>query len=459
MLRRRLIASVTLVTAVSLSGSFATVAALFDYSQRTSFDAALLHVAHTESREASQYNFRFSARPGPADSDVGPLRDFGVIYGENGDVLAATAPFEQRAPRLRDLPQAHEQPFDFWFEDAHLRGVLVPIPSAPDKLVLIASSRAKLDATSSFLHRAMFVAFLVAAAWASALVVWLIRRWTLHHENIATVARRVAKGDLDARVTTHASDIDEAQLGRDIDQMIDRLSALVTAQVRFTANAAHELRSPIAAVYGELQQTLRKPRDSAGYRAGIERALVGAERLKQLVDDLLTLARPTQGEPDTAVDVDLVLKAALLPLEDWARERDVRIEVRPEREASKVVGRARDLERMFRNLVENAVNHSEPGGRVALSSTLARPDQVEIRVVDDGPGVPGDERERIFEPFYRGGAGRAGAQHGSGLGLAIAREVARAHHGDIEVDAARDGSCGACFVVRLPRAADGHDAR
>ena len=450
-LRQRLIWSVTLVTGVSLAGAFGTVAAAFDYSQRRAFDDALLRVAQTESQEALQFNFRFSPRPGPAVSDVGPLRDFGVIYGERAEVLAATAPFDRAPPRLSDLPPERERPFDFWFEGSHLRGVLVGIPSSPRKLVLIASSRDKLDATAGFLHRAMFVAFAVAAGWSTVLVVWMVRRQTLHHENIAAVARRVASGDLAARVTSHVSDIEEAQLGRDIDHMIDQLAALVTAQLRFTANAAHELRSPIAAVYGELQQTLRKPRDSAGYRAGIERALLGAQRLKQLADDLLTLVRPTETEERAPVAVDHVVQSALAPLETLAAERGVKVELDLGARLTSVLGHQRDLERMLRNLIENALRHAPPGGCVRIQVEEARA-ELRVQVKDDGPGVPPEDRERIFEPFYRAAASRAASPNGSGLGLAIAREIARAHGGEVSLVTVGERG-GACFQVSLPSVA------
>src|SRR5882724_2556135 len=354
-LRQRLILSLTLVTGVSLTGAFVGVSALFDFSQRKSLDDALLRVAKTESQEATQFNFRFSERPGPAASDVGPLHDFGVIYGEHHEVLAATAPFDKVLPRLSQLTQTPGVPFDLAFENLSLRAVLVPIPSSPGKTVLIASSRENLNNNSKFLHDAMFVAWFVSVAWSTVLVVWMVRRQTVHHENIASVARRVASGDLAARVTTHVSDIEEAQLGRDIDHMIDQLSALVTSQLRFTANAAHELRSPIAAVYGELQQTLRKPRDSEGYRAGIERALRGAARLKQLADDLLTLVRPTGDAVAARTDIEQLVESAVAPLSAFAQERGVELRFERGTPRSQVVGHTRDLERMLRNLVENAL--------------------------------------------------------------------------------------------------------
>src|SRR5262249_17484864 len=153
-LRQRLILSLTVVTGVSLTGAFIGVSALFDYSQRHSFDDALLRVAKSEAEEAAQFNFRFSGRPGPAESDVGELHDFGVIYGEHQEVLAATSPFDDAPPELGTLRHAPGIPFDLAYEHHNLRAVLVPIPASPGKTVLMASSRENLDRNSRFLHRA-----------------------------------------------------------------------------------------------------------------------------------------------------------------------------------------------------------------------------------------------------------------------------------------------------------------
>ncbi len=445
-LRQRLIVSISLVTGVSLTGAFVGVSALFDFAQRRSFDDALITVARSEAREASRFHFRFSERPGPAMSDVGPLNNFGIIYAEDGTVLAASAPFERAPPNLATIPQARLAAFDLPQHLPALRAVLTEIPGSHGKLMLIAASRADLDASSAFLHRAMLVALLVSAGWSALLVVWLVRRQTQHHENIATVARRVANGDLAARVTTLVKDPEEAQLGRDIDHMIEQLAGLVTAQRRFTANAAHELRSPIAVVYGELQQVLRKPRDTEAYRAGIQRALRGAERLKQLADDLLTLVRPNAEREPRAVTLRSLVASAQAPLEPLVLEKSVTLTFDASDMEATIVGHPRDLERLLRNLIENAVRHARPGGHVDLSAQY-REGRLEFAIKDDGPGIPNHERERVFDPFYRSPESRANSPDGSGLGLAIAREIARSHGGDIAITGA---DAGACFVVRLP---------
>src|SRR5689334_1642187 len=106
-------------------------------------------------------------------------------------------------------------PFDYRFGAQHFRAVLVPIPSAPGRLLLLAASREDLDGDESFLNRAMLADFALAVLWGGLLATWMVRRQVRHHETIAAVARRVANGDLDARVRTLSTDPEVAQLGRD----------------------------------------------------------------------------------------------------------------------------------------------------------------------------------------------------------------------------------------------------
>jgi two-component system heavy metal sensor histidine kinase CusS len=202
-------------------------------------------------------------------------------------------------------------------------------------------------------------------------------------------------------------------------------------------------------VCGELQQTLRKPRDAEGYRAGAERALRGAERLRALAEDLLTLVRPTRDEEVVESELNRLIGGAVGPLEGLAAERGVRVLVGSASSALKVRGHARDLERMFRNLVENGVRHAS--GIVELSTRTAA-GRFEVNIQDDGAGVADSDRDRIFEPFYRAPQARASALGGSGLGLAIAREIARAHDGDVTLAPKPTPTGGACFVVSLPAA-------
>jgi len=442
-----MVATVIVVTGVTMGLGFAGVSAVFNHAQQDELDRALLDVARKEASEAPANGFSFDNRPGPAANDVGPLTKFGIIYDERETPLVATEPFEGAPPPLSAVRHPFEQPFDYRFAAKHFRGVIVPIPKS-GKVMFLAASREDIDGDETFLSHAMLAAFALAVGWAGLLAMWMVRRQVRHHEGMAAVARRVASGDLDARVSSQSSDPDVAQLGRDIDGMIEQLSSLMNAQQRFVAHAAHELRSPLAALYGELQQALRKPRDIEGYQGAIEQALLASRRLNQLADDLLTLARPrTDEEQDAPVVTEEVVANAVDLVGPSANEKQVRIEV--DIDGAPAVGRARDLERMLRNLIENAVQYAPPGDVVRVTARRSN-GVVEFSVEDHGPGIPADERERIFEPFYRNAKSRAGAPRGAGLGLAIAREIARAHGGDVVLQDAASDAKGARFVARVP---------
>lgn len=442
--RAKTVLTIVVLTALALGGAFAAVSAAFNRLQRTQLDASLVAVAIQEAREAPQHHFSFSDRPGPAANDVGPLTKYGVIYDQRGEVLSATPPFDRRAPALGSLKHAKGQAFDLWFEQSHLRGVLVLVPDDPGKVLFLATSRDDLDGDEAFLHRAMLVAFLVALLWVGAIAYWMGGRLTVAHREIAGVVRRVTLGDLTARVSTVAGDPELQRLGREINEMVARLGQLLKSQERFIAHAAHELRTPLAALYGELQQARRRPRDAPYYEQAIDAALDVARQLTTLAEDLLTLARTrslAQSESDH-IPIASSLASALALVQPLARERGVTVDPRGDL-ALAVPDRNGDTARLLRNVLENAVRYAPPGSDVQV--VVERTEQgTQVRISDQGPGVAAAERETIFEPFFRGRT--SAGSNGVGLGLGIAREIARAHGGDL-VLAPASANEGASFVI------------
>jgi signal transduction histidine kinase len=437
---------VTVVTTVALGGTFAGVSYTFNQQQRRELDEELLQIARDEAREAPTLLFSFTDGPGPAANDVGPLTKHGIIFDERGQVLAATPPFDQAPPSRSQFPSQHRVCFDFSWQKLHLRGVLVPIPGFPGRELLLAASREDLDGDKHSLNRAMQVAFLAALIWVVAVAHWASGRLMREHERITRVAREVARGDLSARVAISSKDQEIVQLGHDIDEMIDRLEQLLAARDRLVMHAAHELRSPLTKLYGELQLALRKERDATSYRQAIERALPAARRLSLLVDDLLLLAR-LRGEQPELEQINLascVAEAvALVQEEALARGVSLDIQVRD----LLLPGRARDLTRLLRNLIENAIAHAPEGSTVQVQLETSGP-QPWVDVIDQGPGVAPGEEERIFEPFFRSRAGRVSPDRGSGLGLGIARDIARSLGGDVVLQPPRQGE-GARFRLLL----------
>jgi two-component system, OmpR family, sensor kinase len=455
-LRGRIVLAASALGLATLGGAFTAVAFVVNRAQERQLDQALRTAAHEEAAHLGAPGPprgappRISDRPGPAANDVGPLPKYVAVYWPDGSVASATSTFGERVPPLRDVWHPSGVGFDADVNGEHLRAVLAPVPHHPGATLFIGVTRADLDGDAEFLTRAMMAVFAVAVAWTAAVAWWIVGRLTRWHRAIVATAERISAGDLAARVRLTVEREDPEGLARNLDEMIDRLALLLRGQQQFISQAAHELRSPLTVLYGELSLALRRERSRDDYRRTIEQALAASQSLKLLAEDLLSLARlGTEPRPvNETVSVDELTAVARRMVEVEARQRAITFDVRgPD---TQVRGRASDLQRMLRNLLENAVRHSPIGGLVTVDTRVVQ-NTVHIRVSDEGAGVPPQERRRVFEPFFRGTYDRSDQQVGAGLGLTIARDVARLHGGDIvlvDVEARQ----GACFEVRFPQA-------
>lgn len=456
-LRGRIVLAASLLGLATLGGAFTAVAFVVTRAQQHKLDDALLLAAKAEAEELARSNLPgdaslvISDRPGPAANDVGPLPKYVAVYWSDGTLATASRKLGTSAPRLADLPRPLGVCFDTVVNRVRLRAVKVAVPKQPGASLFMGVSRADLDGDAAFLTRAMVAVFAVAVAWTAALAWWIVGRLTRWHRAIVATAKRVSAGDLEARVRLSLDREDPEGLGRNLDEMIDRLALLLRGQQQFIAQAAHELRSPLTTLYGELSLALRRERSSDEYRSTIEEALAATRRLKVLAEDLLSLARlGTEPRPlDTTVAIQDIITAANHAVVQDAAAGSVSLAVAgPD---ARVRGRAGDLERMLRNLLENAIRHSPVGGVVTIRTRLAGPNLL-VRVCDEGTGVAGEEGARVFEPFFRGSHSRADTHPGAGLGLTIARDVARLHGGDIVLIESAQVR-GACFEITLPAAA------
>ncbi|HEX7034962.1 MAG TPA: ATP-binding protein [Pseudomonadales bacterium] len=238
-----------------------------------------------------------------------------------------------------------------------------------------------------------------------------------------------------------------------LNALLERIQATFERERRFTASASHELRTPLAALKTQAQLAL-KSRTDAEREQALQGVIAGVDRAAHLVEQLLTLARL---DPDAAsedlerVDLASLASEVIADLDRLARLRDV--EVALDAEPSTMAGRPAALAVLLRNLIDNAIRHSPSGGVVQVT-VQPRPGAVELIVTDQGPGIPPEERERVFQRFYRGHSETAG----SGLGLSIVARVVEVHHGDIvlepasppEAAAAAGRGSGLRVIVRLP---------
>lgn len=449
--RTRLVLLLSTVMAATVTTSFGATSYLVERSEERQLDDALRTEARQEAAEVAAMDvdaLRISDRGGPEADDVGRLTKFAVIYGGDGRPIDHTPTFVHGVPRFEDIRHPRAQPFDLRYGQEDLRAIFVAVPGHLPTLLLLAAPKTDLQRDITFLRRVMLLAALASVIF-TIVVTWrVVRRVTRGHEAIAATARKVAAGDLAARVGLSVGDDEVVQLAHDVDEMVARLAILVEGQQRFVAHAAHELRSPVTALYGELQLALRRSRSADEYRSAIEEALDSARRLKALAEDLLALARlGADREPSsTPVSLDQVAANAKRWVEREAARR--RVSIAMETDGSQVLGHAMDLERMLRNLLDNAVRHSPEDGAVRLHAE-SDGDSVLVTVSDEGEGIPAASRQRVFEPFFRADSERR-RDDGSGLGLAIVREIARVHGGDVTLEDGENGR-GALFRARLPR--------
>ena len=266
----------------------------------------------------------------------------------------------------------------------------------------------------------------------------IIRRLLQRLETLQRSVQRFGEGDLSVRVPEQGQD-EVADLARQFNAAATRIEALVKTHKSLLANASHELRSPLTRIRMGLE-LMGGQQPSPAFREEILRNIA---ELDQLVDEILLSSRLDAREADmgTVELVDLIGLAA----EECARV-DADLDVTAVPEGLEVRGISKLLRRAIRNLLETARRYStgEITMQVLRSGALA-----EVRVCDRGPGVPLDQRERIFEPFYRlpGASERSG---GVGLGLALVRSIAGRHNGSVHCEDHAGG--GACFVLRLPLA-------
>lgn len=234
-------------------------------------------------------------------------------------------------------------------------------------------------------------------------------------------------------------------LAHALNDLLARLEAALDAQRQFVADAAHELRTPLTAV--RLQtQLLDRAVSEADKAEALDALREGLKRASHLIEQLLVMARlePDAAVPRAAVDLGALVREAAAQIEPLAHQRGVDLGV--QLAVATVVGEAENLRALVRNLLDNAVRHTRPGGRVDVS--VAREgDAAVLTVEDSGPGIPAAERDRVFDRFYRAPGAPAG---GSGLGLAIVRRVADRHGARIELE---DGAGGRGLRVRVTFAA------
>jgi len=267
---------------------------------------------------------------------------------------------------------------------------------------------------------------------------------------LTDTARAIARTRDPSLTIPHPESSDEvSELASTLESMLHALNeargeteATLARQRQFVADASHELRTPLTSVLANLE--LLEMELEGEQREAAASALRSSRRMRRLVADLLLLARADAGRVARHVPVDLseVVAEAAGELEPVAGDHQISVSAPP---GAELEGARDELHRLALNLLENALRHTDPG--TAVEATVERRNgEVILSVEDDGPGIPLELRDKVFERFFRGAGDRSGS---SGLGLSIVRAVAHSHDGSVTLEEPLDGR-GARFVVRFP---------
>lgn len=332
-----------------------------------------------------------------------------------------------------------------------LREIVRPLDPelAPGWQVRLTSSAAPLTRQLAAVDRGALLAIPIAVLFAVVLG-WVLTGRTLRPvATMADAADRIT-GDASGRLPIAVPDDELGRLGLRFNALLDRLDHAIATQRRFVADAAHELRTPIARARGAGDLALSLP-PGADDRDALQRTQQELEVMSRLVDELLELARSDSGRSEAALQrgfLDDVVADVARRFDAVAKRHDVTLDIDVPEEAP-VRMDAAALARLVGVFVDNAIRYTPANGQVRVA-VRAEASGAVLVVEDSGIGIPPEERQRLFERFFRGAAARQLAPDGSGLGLPIARAIADRHGARIEIDA--NEPSGTRITVRFPRA-------
>jgi heavy metal sensor kinase len=379
--------------------------------------------------------------------------DYLELYAENNQLIYRSAfveshqsaflsPDQVQQPTMRNRRIDH-RPFRFAFQKLEVNGHLytvemgIPADDAIETLHLFRS------------YLLMFAPLLLLVAAGGGY--WLSRKALSPVDALVRTARDVGGTNLHSRLQKLDTGDELQRLSDTLNEMLDRIESAFLRITQFTADASHELRTPVSLIRTEAELALRRSRGEAEYKDSLRHILLEAERTTVLLEELLTMARADSGHETLhmqPVDWSQTLCNIVNGWQQVAIIHNLQFSASVEAQDIFVMGDETLLRRLADILLDNAFKYTPSPGSVRLSLEL-KDESAVLRVQDSGVGIAEPEQSRIFERFYRVDKARSRAQGGAGLGLAIAQWIVTQHRGSIVVES-RSGQ-GATFRVDLPR--------
>jgi heavy metal sensor kinase len=335
------------------------------------------------------------------------------------------------------------------------------------KIVQVASS---LEEVEDFLNT-LFIILIITVP--SALMVaslggqFLANKALSPVDQITQTARRITSKNLNQRIKPLKVKDEISRLIETFNEMISRLDTSFGQIKQFSTDASHELKTPLTILKGEVEVALRKGRSPQEYEQILRSNLEEVNRMSQIVDDLLFLAKADIGQvrlDKEEIRLTDILKEVAEQMRFLSHSKNIRIETSNLDQEVHILGDALRIRELFINLIDNGIKYTERGGTITLrlsNHSSSRPnhpssgsgeellESVKVTVSDTGIGIAREDQERIFDRFYRVDKARSREHGGSGLGLSICKWIAEAHQGAIYVES--EVGRGSSFIVKLPR--------
>lgn len=384
---------------------------------------------------------------------VEPDEAFAQILGPDGAALDSSAALGDRLlltpQEVADVREPSFSDVTLVLGDEQSSVRLLAMPAASGTVVVVGASlkdqRNALARLGSLLFWGIPIAILVTTGLA-----WLLAGAALRPiDRMTEEVENLAERSLDARLSVPPSGDEVAHLGTTFNALLDRLQETVERERRLVDDASHELRTPLGILRTELEVALRGPQSQGALRAAIESGIEESDRLSELAEELLVLARFERGAlPMNPESTDLTALVAETAASFQNRAAASRIDLRclAETPVRAVFDPAR-LRQVAMNLLDNALDHTPDGGEVSVGVDRDG-NEIVLSVADSGQGFEDSLVPRVFEPFSRADASRSRRSGGAGLGLAIVRAIVEAHGGSVEASNREGG--GALVTCRLP---------
>lgn len=387
--------------------------------------------------------------------------DIFAVWTEPSDLLTRSANW----PSGLDIPPNGREHWQFKWAHVRYRGLRVfhvPVLDReegeayqPQSLAVVYASPTN-DLEERVQEAGIYIAVssLLLLGATVLLALWGIRRGLLPLQMLARQAALVSTHNWQLRLPEEVREISELRpLTQSMTEMLERLQRSFAQQREFMENAAHELKTPVAVLKSTLQSLLHRPRSSEEYHAGLEHALEDMERLEQLLQWMLRLARAEQWAHGAlrrdleVIDVNTTCEEAVERIRSLAQARHTSLQLSTD---GPVPLRAdpEDLQLVWINLLENAVRYSPEGSAVEVTVSRLNSGFAQISFEDHGTGIAPVDLPHVFERFYRGDPSRTRATGGFGLGLAIARALVEAYGGSIRAESSPGR--GTRMTVELP---------